>query len=73
MTLSYRDAFDEDVKRKRIKATITTEHPASIYGEPVIVLDDGRSLSRVSWAAMDYQVEKMTVMEKEALQKMGLM
>jgi len=73
MTLSYRDAFDEDAKRKRIKATITTEHPASIYGEPVIVLDDGRSLSRVSWAAMDYQVEKMTVMEKEALQKMGLM
>jgi len=73
MTLSYRDAFDEDVKRKRIKATITTEHPASIYGEPVIVLDDGRSLSRLSWAAMDYQVEKMTVMEKEALQKMGLM
>jgi len=73
MTLSYRDAFDEDAKRKRIKATITTEHPASIYGEPVIVLDDGRALSIVSWTAMDYQVEKLTVIEKEALQKMGLM
>jgi len=73
MILSYRDAFDEDAKRKRIKATITTEHPASIYGEPVIVLDDGRALSIVSWTAMDYQVEKLTVIEKEALQKMGLM
>jgi len=73
MILSYRDIFDEDAKRKRIKATITTAHPASSYGEPVIVLDDGRALSLVSWVAMDYQVEKLTVIEKEALQKMGLM
>jgi len=51
MILSYRDSFDEDAKRKRIKATITTEHPASIYGEPVIVLDDGRALSQISWVA----------------------
>jgi len=72
MILSYLDIYHDDAKRKRIKATITTEHPASTYGEPVVVLDDGRMVSRVSWVAMNYQVEKVTVMEKEALEKMGL-
>ena len=54
MILSYQDIFQEGAKRIRIKATITTEHSASSYGQPVIVLDDGGALDLMSWVAMDY-------------------
>lgn len=39
MKLSYLGLMDTE--RSTIKATITTDHPASSYGMPVIVLEDG--------------------------------
>ena len=39
MNLSYQDIFEQDAKRTRIKASITTEHPGSSYGQPVIVIN----------------------------------
>ena len=54
MILSYHDWGEE--KRHRVKAKITTEHPASSYGQPVIVLEDGNALDLFSWTALGYQV-----------------
>lgn len=73
MILSYRNLFEENSKRKRIKATITTEHPASSYGQPAIILEDGGSLDMMSWVALDYRVEKASKRELQALQKIGLL
>lgn len=42
MILSYHNLGEEN--RHRMKAKITTEHSASSYGQPVIVLEDGGGL-----------------------------
>lgn len=72
MILSYQDIFKPEAKRTRIKATITTAHPASSYGQPVIVLQDGGALDLMSWVAMGYQVVKATEKERQGLIKKGL-
>ena len=72
MILSYRDIFDEKQKAHRINATITTEHSASSYGQPVIVLDDGQALDYFSWVSLGYQVMRATKKERKLLQGMGL-
>jgi hypothetical protein len=72
MILSYTDLFDEKRKSHRIKATVTTEHPASHYGQPVIVLEDGGALDLFSWVTLGYRVVKASKKETLALQKMGL-
>lgn len=66
MTLSYRGL---DEKRKRIRATITTDHPASSYGIPVIVLPDGSALDYGSATLLLYQVEKATPKELKLLEQ----
>jgi len=55
MILSYRDLRTGE--RTRITADVTTDHPASSYGIPVIVLEDGESLDPSSWLLLAYQVE----------------
>lgn len=55
MILSYRDLFTGE--RQQINAQVTTDHPASSYGIPVIVLEDGESLDPTSWLLLAYQVE----------------
>jgi hypothetical protein len=72
MILSYQDIFEPKAKRTRIKAEITTDHPASSYGQPVIVLEDGGALDLVSWVAMGYQVVKATKTELQKLAEMEL-
>ncbi|MBW2649539.1 MAG: hypothetical protein JRC66_00660 [Deltaproteobacteria bacterium] len=72
MILSYQDIFEEDAERTQIKAEITTEHPTSSYGQPVIVLEDGGALDLMSWVAMDYRVVKASKEENGKLKKMGL-
>jgi hypothetical protein len=72
MLLSYQDFFDEEAGRTEVEAELTTEHSASSYGQPVIVLEDGGSLDLVSWVSMDYRVEEADNEERAALQKMGL-
>ena len=68
MVLSYRELLG-DGKRRRIKATITTDHALSSYGQPVIVLDDGQPLNAESWALLGYQVVKATKAERTLLAK----
>ena len=67
MKLSYRKG-DED--RQIISAEITTEHSASSYGQPVILLEDGGALDLMSWVALDYQVEEATDDEWDSLNKL---
>ena len=56
-------------KRTRVKARITTDHPASSYGLPVIVLPDGDALDYSSAALLDYQVERATQKELRLLEQ----
>ena len=70
MILSYHNLGEE--KRHRIKASITTEHSASSYGQPVIVLGDGGALDLFSWVSLGYQVIQASKREMEGLRKMGL-
>lgn len=68
MKLSYVDIFG-DSERHTITATITTEHPNSSYGQPVLLLEDGEPLNAESWVLMAYQVVKATPEEFEMLKQ----
>lgn len=63
MILQYTDIFDGG-KLCKIKAEITTDHPASSYGLPVIVLLDGGVLNAESWVMLGYKI--VSVSQKEA-------
>lgn len=65
MKLSYLGLMDTE--RSTIRATITTDHPASSYGMPVIVLEDGGALDYTSAILLDYRVEKISEAEKPLL------
>ena len=67
MTLSYQNLMA--TTRTRVRATITTEHPASSYGQPVIVLADGGALDYNSAILLGYRVESATAAERELLAK----
>ena len=67
MTLSYQDLMA--TKRTRVKAEITTDHAASHYGQPVIVLPDGNPLDYQSAILLGYRVERATKTEQEMLAK----
>lgn len=71
MILKYTDIF-RDNKVHRIRARVTTDHSASSYGQPVIVLDDGGALDLASWVGLGYEVEKATKKELSALRQLGL-
>lgn len=70
MILEYIDIFEGD-ERHQIEAELTTEHSASSYGQPVIVLDDGGALDWVSWISLGYRLVDGTEEEKEFLRKEG--
>lgn len=70
MILEYIDIFEGD-ERHRVEAELTTEHSASSYGQPVIVLDDGGALDWVSWISLGYRLVDGTEEEKEFLRKEG--
>jgi len=72
MRLSYKDLFDQEAGRTQVEAEITTQHPASSYGQPVIVLEDGGALDLMSWVTMDYRVERFAKKEEGLLRQMGL-
>lgn len=63
MILQYTDIF-KGGKAVKIKGELTTEHSASSYGLPVIVLPDGGVISAESWVLLGYRVVSLT--EKEA-------
>jgi hypothetical protein len=70
MILSYQDLGEK--RRHRIKARVTTEHSASSYGQPVIVLEDGDALDLFSWTALGYRVVRAGKKEMSELARMGL-
>lgn len=71
MIVSYCNPLG-DGKRHKVKAKITTDHSASSYGQPVIVLEDGEAIDLMSWVGCGYQVIKASKKELESLIKMGL-
>ena len=68
MILTYTDIF-KDGEVCRIKAEITTDHPASSYGQPVLVLPDGQTLNAESWVLLDYHVVKASKSEAVMMEK----
>jgi len=66
MKLSYVDLLG-DHERHEVDATVTTDHPASSYGIPVVVLADGEALDALSWQTLLYRVERATPEELEDL------
>ena len=72
MMLSYQNFENANATRTRIEAAITTDHSASSYGQPAIVLCDGGALDHMSWVFFDYRLEEATAEERSALQRMGL-
>ena len=69
MTLSYQGMGA--TKRTKIKAIVSFDHSTCSYGRPAIVLPDGGALGLLSWAALDYRVEKAAPGELAALRKLG--
>lgn len=68
MTLSYLiNPFGGAAARRKVRARLTTEHSASSYGQPVIILPDGAALDLMSWALCGYRVERATATERAAL------
>lgn len=67
MKLSYKSPFFENVKRHFIDAEITTDHPCSHYGQPVIILKDGDMLDYFSAFILEYQIEEISEDERPLL------
>ena len=67
MKLSYQDLFDTG--RKEIEATVTTEHSASSYGLPVVLLEDGGLLSAESWVLLGYSIVSLSKKESPMMEK----
>lgn len=55
MILQYTDIFGTG-KPVKIKGEITSDHCASSYGLPVVLLPDGGVLSAESWVMLGYKI-----------------
>ena len=69
MHLSYRDILTDGQPIRRIRADITTDHPASHYNQPVIVLDDGNALDYQSWILLGYSIDKINKSEQPLMEQ----
>jgi hypothetical protein len=67
MILSFSNELFGDSRRRYVRARVTNVHPASSYGQQVIVLEDGHALDPASWTLLDYQVEAATRWERQSL------
>lgn len=65
MRLSYRD-FNSG-ERVEVEAQVTTDHPASSYGQPVIVLPEGDAADINSWLLLGCRIEAASAEEIELL------
>lgn len=69
MKLSYVDVLG-DGERHEVAAQVTTNHSASSYGQPVIVLEsDGEALDITSWILLNYQIVEATPEELELMKR----
>ena len=55
ITLAYKDIYNSG-KPCRINAATTSDHPASGYTSPVILLNDGDILDPLSWICLGYEL-----------------
>ncbi|MGD9697594.1 hypothetical protein [Acinetobacter sp.] len=62
-----------DSERMITEAEFTTMHPASSYGQPVLVLDDGNATDHLSWNMCDYCVLDATEEEFQLLVNQGFL
>lgn len=69
MILSYHDLGEK--RRHQVKATVGTDHPASSYGQPLVVLEGGWPLDLITWLVLEYRVVRATKQEKALLNRMG--
>ena len=67
MTLQYTDIFTGKIRK--IRAEITTEHCASHYGIPAVVLPDGNALDAQSWVLLGYRVISLKKSELSPMQR----
>lgn len=68
MKLQYTDVFDGG-KTRKINAEITTEHCASSYGLPVVLLPDGNLLDAGSWVLLGYKVVSVSPSESPLVER----
>lgn len=68
MKLSYTDILGDN-EVKTIRAKVTTDHPSSSYGLPVVVLPDGGALDATSWALLGYKVIELPEKERPLMEK----
>lgn len=54
MKLQYTNPLDGKIST--CAATITTDHPLSSYGQPVIILDDGNTIDAQNWSLFGFEV-----------------
>lgn len=66
MKISYYDLLG-DQQRHTMDAELTTDHPASSYGQPVLLIGDGDPLDYTSWMLLDYRVEEIAEDEVEPM------
>ena len=67
MLLQFTDLFKRGTHQ--LTATITTEHSLSSYGQPVLLLSDGKPIDATSWVLMGYSVLKMSKKEAPLMEK----
>jgi len=64
-------AFSPLLDGYETEAELTTEHAASSYGQPVLVLDNGEALAPMDAALADYRLLEATPEELQALHVAG--
>lgn len=63
MKFEYTDIFDGITRT--MKAEITTDSSQSSYGQPIIILDDGKALDLDSYIILEYKLKEATTKEKK--------
>ena len=64
-------AFSPLLDGYETEARLTTEHAASSYGQPVLVIDTGDALGTGDVALADYRIVEATPEELAALERAG--
>jgi len=67
MKLRYTDIVTKEYHY--VDAEITTNHPASHYNIPVVVLDDGDVIGAQSWVMLQYKAVEVSAEERPLLER----
>ena len=63
MKIKLTDIFDNQTYDHEVE--VTTDHPCSSYGQPVVVFDDGSCLNAESWFLGLGEITKATDSERD--------